>query len=829
MDSLPLFGTWQLAPQRSQDTIPYTKYFSQNTSVPLSLPGDIHSALYAAHIINDPYWAANELEVQWVGKTDWHAWRSFTLDSFQPETDRTFLRLTMADTLITVMVNGSTAGVCSNQFRCWRFDCTGLLHAGENTVELFFTSAEKGALQEATRLPYPIPYSEYPVSAPHRNLIRKTQCHSGWDWGPCLLVMGVYGDILMETVSVGYIESTATHTGKTADGWHVDLTIRYQAVQCAAVAFSARLSDGQAVGEAQLTVGLNVLKLAFEVRKAEPWMPAGYGKQHLYPLLIQVDGESVEKRIGFRTLEVKTLEDSQGGKSMVFQVNGREIFCKGANWIPFDALPSRLVRNRYQQLLQDAVEANMNMLRVWGGGLYEHDCFYELCDEKGLLVWQDCMFACSLYPSTPEFLENVEQELRYQIPRLQDHPSIALWCGNNEDLGAIGWYELSRVNRDRYLIDYDRLNHAVVEKVIRELDPDRTFWPSSPSAGPDDYSDNWHNDSRGDMHVWSVWHERKPFEAYYSISPRFVSEFGYQSFPSPSTVATYAPKDQWNLTSTVMEHHQKNPAGNSIIIENFARYFRFPNGFNQMLYLSQVQQALAMKTAIEYWRTLRPVCMGTLYWQLNDNWPVASWSSIDYTGKWKLLHYAAKRFYAPVLPVIWHKDGLVHINVVNDTDAELDCRLSVKVRRFDGTKVMQKVYDPSVKANSSCETCVLPVSELGAPANESFIYAKLSNEQRFVENTSFLDVPKHCSLQDPRISYRIDETQEGFSIKLTVQAPAFFVSLDQGDIKGVFSDNLFDLRPSAEKTVLFRAKRKVTLAQFEEQFRMYDIFNSYRE
>ena len=512
---------------------------------------------------------------------------------------------------------------------------------------------------------------------------------------------------------------------------------------------------------------------------------------------------------------------------MAFCVNGRDIFCKGANWIPLDAFPARLTKNRYQQLLQDAVDANMNMIRLWGGGLYEHDCFYEYCDEKGLLIWHDCMFSCSLYPADPRFLANVEQELRYQIPRLQYHPSIALWCGNNEDLGAIGWYEESRNNRDRYVIDYDRLNEGVVGRVIRELDPSRTWWPSSPSAGPDDFSDNWHNDSKGDMHFWSVWHEGKPFESYYSIKPRFVSEFGYQSFPSLSTVATYASQDQWNLSSPVMEHHQKNPRGNSIILENFTRYFRFPNGFEQMLYLSQVQQAAAMKLAIEYFRSLRPTCMGALYWQLNDNWPVASWSSIDYTGKWKLLHYAAKRFYAPLLPVIIQKDGQLRIFIINDTNKELECKAAVKIRRFDGTKIIQKEYFPIVGPDSCLEICSMIPKDQNIPLDDAFIYVKLYSGNHYVENSAFFDYPKKFTLRDPKIDYQIEEIPEGFSITMSVQAPAFYVALDQGSIKGTFNKNLFDLRPSAPKTVYFRAREKTTLEDFTNQLMIFDLYHSY--
>ena len=284
------------------------------------------------------------------------------------------------------------------------------------------------------------------------------------------------------------------------------------------------------------------------------------------------------------------------------------------------------------------------------------------------MIWHDMMFSCALYPSTPGFLANVEREIRHQVKRLRDHPCIALWCGNNEDVGALTWYPESRKNRDRYIVDYDRLNEGVIGRVVDECDPTRTFWPSSPSAGRGDYSDNWHDDRRGDMHYWSVWHESKAFSAYYEVSPRFCSEFGYQSFPSVELARGYCPPGQMNVTSPVMEHHQRHGRGNALIVEMFTRYFRMPEGFENFVYLSQVQQALAIKTAVEHWRHLRPTCMGTLYWQLNDNWPVCSWSSLEYGGKWKLLHHAARRFYAPTIVSAFQRpDRTVEVWLTSDT------------------------------------------------------------------------------------------------------------------------------------------------------------------
>ncbi len=314
----------------------------------------------------------------------------------------------------------------------------------------------------------------------------------------------------------------------------------------------------------------------------------------------------------------------------------------------------------YRRLIDDARKANINMLRIWGGGQYEKDVFYEICDELGILLWHDLMFACSLYPSINWFLREVANEIAYQIPRLQHHPCIALWCGDNEVIGALQWYEESKKNRDKYVANYLRLNDFVGSK-CKEYDPTRVFWPSSPCSGSMDFSDNWHDDRSGDIHYWDVWHGGKSFEAYYDVTPRFCSEFGFQSFPVLPTVAQYAEKSQWNITAAHMKHHQKNKRGNSIMLEMCSRYFRMPESFEQHLYISQVQQACAMQIGIEYWRTMRPVCMGTLYWQLNDNWPGASWSSIDYTGRWKLLHYQLKKSFEPVLLTLRHRGDMCEV------------------------------------------------------------------------------------------------------------------------------------------------------------------------
>jgi len=386
-----------------------------------------------------------------------------------------------------------------------------------------------------------------------------------------------------------------------------------------------------------------------------------------------------------------------------------------------------------------------------------------------------------------------------------------LWCGNNENLGALQWYPEGRANPARYLVDYDRLNEGVVGRTVRETDPGRPWWPSSPSAGVDEYTDNWHDDSKGDMHYWSVWHEGKSFAAYYEVTPRFCSEFGFQSFPSPETVRSFAPPDHWNVTSPVMEHHQRHPRGNSIIVESMTRYFRMPAGFESTLYLSQVQQALAMKTAVEYWRSRRPLCMGILYWQLNDVWPVASWSSIEYSGKWKPLHYAARRFYAPVHVAVFSTDRHnVRIVGLNDTPEPFEGTLRVQVIGFDGRIHRSRVRRVRLVPEAATPLAVRRMDRMPVADTDGFLFVELTGGGKerperwpVAVNEFFLCAPKRCNLQIPLICAQVRRKGAQAEIELSTDFPAFFVSLDTDGLPGVFDDNLFTLLPDRPRILRF--------------------------
>jgi len=812
MKKIDLSGDWTLQPKNGEWAIPAT------------VPGDNVSALLAAGKIPDPYWADNELQVQWIGREDWVYSRTFEVGTAFLEERAVFLNIENLDTIATISFNGHLALRTENMFRRYRVDVRKFLVPETNAIRIEFASSERIALEKTKQISYPIPCTKSPVESPHRNMIRKVPCHAGWDWGICLMVSGIYGDIFLGAASscrIDYVTTTQKHSEGNVE---VTVEVDVESFTEGGEELEVSLGGERVLAPVQLQLGANHLQATITLANPRLWWPSGYGEQPLYDLTVRVAGEEMKKRIGLRTLQLVTEEDTHG-RSFLFQVNGVPIFCKGANWIPADALPQRQTREVVEDLLQSALAANMNMIRVWGGGQYEPDWFYDFCDERGLLVWQDFMFACSLYPSTPDFLENVREEVRRQIKRLRDHACIALWCGNNENHGAMTWFEASRNNRDRYIVDYDRLFEGVIGKTVDECDPTRSYWPCSPCAGRDDYSDALLDVNRGDSHYWGVWHEEKPFSAFQEITPRFCSEFGYQSFPSMDTIRAYAPEDQFNLTAPIMEYHQRSFRGNSRIIEMFSRYFRMPQSFEAFVYLSQVQQALAIKTAVEHWRRARPVCMGTLYWQLNDNWPVCSWSSLDYGGKWKLLHYVAKRFYAPLLVSAFQTpEGDVQIWTGNDRLTEADATITVEIFDFSGNCLRSEALPAKLEGGSSQKIASWPVAEFAPEPAKVWMRLTLESGSERVQNEHFFCEPKKLPLQNPEIAASVEaDASGGFRVCLSCTSPAFYVSVQAVGIRGEFDDNCITLLPGESRTLRFTPKEPVTLADFQAALRMESV------
>ena len=772
-------------------------------SCPIAVPGGIHSALRRAGKMPDPFWGRNEVAIQWIGKKDWTVSRTFDFPAEELARKAIVLRLDNVDTFATIRLNGHLLGKTDNRFRRWEFDVKPYLRAGKNEISGFFESAEEmgHALRKKYGRAYPICNCTW---ATDQALVRKPSCHGGWDWGLAQMITGFCGETRILAYDDFKLDSICSTQAFSADMSHCTLT----------VVASCTDASGKPFTETK----------TFEIDNPPLWWPNGEGPRAFYEYTIQIRGRSFRRRIGLRKIEVLNTpdkdENGKPGARMAFRVNGREVFAKGANWVPCSAFENEQTPERYRDLLESAAAANMNMIRLWGGGQYEKDCFYDICDELGIMVWHDLMFSCAVYPGDEAFLASVRAELEYQLPRLRDHASIALWCGDNECIGALGWFEVSRKDKNFYKQAL-MARHKVEDECVAKCDPTRTFWPSSPCAGPGSFADNWHNDAAGDMHNWNVWSGNKPFEDYYNFKPRFCSEFGYQSLSSREVGETYCDPKALNPSHPDFEWHQKHPAGNGRMVESIAKYFRFPQGTDEILYLSQVQQAVAIKTAAEWWHSLRPRCMGVLYWQLNDNWPVASWSSIEYGGKWKQLHYHAARFFAPLTIV-----GLPGDKVFagNDTVEDLDAEVTVEEWAFDGVKPLQSfTARPRLKAQSSTEIAI-PAEFKARRAKDSFLALSLKTARGTARNEWIGRKWKECDLAAANVSTSWD----GMKLTLSTDRPAFYVWADVKGIRGRFDDNSLTLLPGRPKTITFLpADKKGRPDSIRSAFSLQHLYWSY--
>ena len=767
-------------------------------SCAMTIPGDAHTALIDGKIIAHPYAGRNEYDVRWVAEETWQAHRAF---EFIGAMDRGwFLDITYLDTVADIYINNSLVLSASNSFRRYRPNVSHALKRGKNEIRVIFHSNVKAAAQKQSEQPFFIPYSTNNCPIPYPNMLRKAQCHFGWDWNLAIAPFGLYGDIKLRPMDKARIEHVQTVQRHLATGAvDVDVCVTLQLVENATTAFDIHFA-----GQSR-RVSTNKTRAVETFHVPEPvlWWPSGSGEQHLYDLEISTQNETVHRRVGLRHIELITTPDETGAR-FAFKVNGCEIFCRGANWIPADALPSSATPELTEKLLRAAVDANMNMIRVWGGGFYEQNFFYDLCDELGLLVWQDFMFACSLYPSTTEFLGEVRAEVDYQVRRLGHHACLALLCGDNELLGALTWFKESRDNRDRYLVNYDRLNR-VIEETMRAADATAIWWPSSPSPGLLSFGDAWHDDRSGDMHFWSVWHEGKNFEHYRDVKPRFCSEFGFQSFPSISAIRTFADAPEMNIASPVMESHQKNAGGNARIAETMFRYFRFPMTFEDFVYVSQIQHGLAMRTAVEYWRSLKPHCMGTLYWQLNDTWPVASWSGLDHGGGWKALHYMARRFFEPVTAFAVPSGDEIVLSGVNDGLQEASVLLEYFALSVHGKRSSLGRLNAMLPTDRSQELIRIQKSQI---PDDSILHISVKHEGKEKQTSHFATMPyKNYNFEDPEIVVNSEVSATDLLVTLRARKPAYFVALESNE-PGHFSDSAFDLLPDEAKTIRFAPRNK---------------------
>ena len=785
------------------------KSLARDLNVDASVPGCVHVDLLEAGEIPDPYWRDNEAHLQWIGETDWIYNRQFRLSPSILAEDKVLLCCKGLDTFATIKVNGHEIGHTNNMFREWEFDVKNLLVEGENEIEIKFSSTIAWIQeQQENQFLWHTGIGDYRISG--GNWVRKEQCNYGWDWGPKLVTCGIWRPIFLLAFSDSRLQNV-----------HARQIHNQDKSVCLDVCIDAEIPTDERVLKAQVSLSLNGKPVTTAngdlvngsatpqllVTQPELWWPNGMGAQPLYTLEVVLLGEQGKEldrqtqRIGLREFEL-VREMDQWGQSFQFRVNGVDFFAKGANWIPADTFDCRASESGLRDLLESATSAHMNCIRVWGGGIYESDVFYDLCDELGLCVWQDFMFACSAYPAHDrDFMENVRLEAEDNVRRLRHHPSLVLWCGNNEMEqidGIIGDNE-GQIKWHHYSALFDELLQGAVAK----LDPDRPYWPCSehspignriPRSASSD--PRW-----GDAHLWLVWHHRQPFEWYRSSFHRFCSEFGFQSFPHPATVRSYTAPDERNVTSYVMEWHQRSGIGNSRIIDYLLSWFRLPSSFNDTIWLSQILQALAIKYAVEHWRRNMPRCMGALYWQLNDCWPVASWSSIDGKHRWKALHYEASRFFAPVMisAVEDPAEGTVDVFVTSDHGQSFDAIAHVYAQTTAGMDLSQKSIQIKTPVNGSEKIGNFQFKEeiKDYGPRGILITVKLEiNGQTVSRNLVTFAPPKHLTLQEPGLSLTQDHTSEnGTLITIHAKKPALWVWLElEGDPDMRWSENFFHLQ-----------------------------------
>jgi beta-mannosidase len=800
------------------------------------VPGCVHTDLLANGRIPDPFVRDNEDEVQWVSEQDWLYSREFEVTPELLAHERVMLRCEGLDTLATITINGKRVGAGDNMFRTWEMNVKGALRAGANQIEVRFASPMKHLREHHARRALPDWHG--PKEPAGRGWLRKEPCNFGWDWGPVLATCGIWRPISLVAYNTGRL--TDLRIRQRHDDGRVELAIAVTAERTKEAELSAVVTvslGAHEVARASTALDGTAARVRLPIPDPKLWWPRGLGEQPLYTVTVELmDGEGavldeVERRVGLRTLRLDRHPD-EWGESFQFVVNQVPFFTKGANWIPADAFITRMTRERYEQLLRSAADASMNMLRVWGGGVYEDDLFYDLCDELGLCIWQDFMFACSTYPTFDDaFMRTVRAEAEDNVRRLRHHACIALWCGNNElEQGLVGedWNDHRMAWED-----YGRLFDKLLPEVVKELDPDRDYWPSSAHSPCGDRADA-NNPTCGDAHLWSVWHGRQPFEWYRTCEHRFNSEFGFQSFPEPRTVYAVTDPQDRNVTSYMMEHHQRSGIGNTLIMQYMLDWFRLPTSFDMTLWLSQILQGMAMKYAVEHWRRSMPRGMGTLYWQLNDTWPGASWSSIDYHGRWKALNYMAKRFFAPVLvsAVEDLSRGEVDIHVTSDQLDAHAAELSWALTDMQGSRLLEGQMELEVAPQKSALVRTLDLREQLAKVGprDLLLWLELRVGGELIsDNLALFARPKHLELPEPAITWTVEEGSGGrFVVTLTAQRPALWTWLSLASAEATVSNSFLHLRPGEPAVVSVLPSTPLSLAELEGQLRVSSLVDTYR-
>ena len=795
----------------------------ESSWLPATVPGDVHLDLLANKKIPDPFFRDNESKLQWIENESWEYRLNFDVTPALLARSNVDLVFDGLDAASQVYVNGAQVLTADNMFRIWRVPVKGRLHAGKNLLRVVFPSPIKAAQEAAASDTFRLK-----SKTEDKTYIRKAAYEYGWDWGPRFVTSGIWRPVRLEAWDkVRIADFVLRQRDVSREVAHADAEVEVEAASAGPAKVTVQYTgDGKPVtltSKVNLHAGRNVIDLPVEIRQPRLWYPVGYGEQPLYEFTAQVGtgGQPAEERkakAGLRSIVLHRQLD-QWGRSFELVVNGIPVFAKGADVIPFDSFPNRVTTANYRRILESARDANMNMIRHWGGG------------ELGIMVWQDFMFGNDWQPGTYAFKLNIEAEAEDQVRRLRNHPSIVVWCGNNETESAFNWGPRPTLPADvRFLIWQDYLTEfsGILPRVVARLDSETPYWPSSSSADYEPLSDHYQS---GDAHIWDVWHGRVPFAIYETHHARFVTEYGFQSFPEMKTIEAFTQaEDRTGIFTPVMLGHQKNNEGNSIIHDYLLKDYSEPKDFPSFLYVSQVLQAEGIKIGAEHFRRSRPETMGSIFWQLNDCWPVASWSSIDYYGRWKALQYYARRFYAPILVSPHVEDGSLKVYIVSDKTDARPATLRVRLMDFDGKVLLEDSHAVDVTPLTSKVYLDWPLKKLtdagAADTSRVFIVAELTADGAEISrNLAYLAPVKEVYLKPAALKVETTGGNGSYKVSVTTPVLARSVYLSFGNLDVKVSDNYFNLLPG--ETVEITATSAVSLDALKAQLKVISLTDAF--
>ncbi len=866
MELISLDGEWTLTQEE------------RNINIPIEVPESVFEALLINQKIEDPFYGENESKVAWVYNSDWKFEKEFVINAEFLECKNILLRFKGIDTIAEIYLNNELLGHTNNMFVSYDIDVKSKLKEGINKLKVIIKSPTNYALEEIKKHKFKLRAADSLLGIPY---LRKAQFSFGWDWGPQLPDIAIWKSVEL----IGYNELKIDSIYPVQKfKYNIDplkiknseeiSKINVETVNLKVnLEISSKLNDIESLGykiKVELTSpdGIQHSKsvtlkdknqtIEMDISNPQLWWTHDLGTPNLYELKVsihdkdQIDSQNL--KIGFRDIRL-IRELDHWGETFYFLLNGVPVFAKGANWIPIDSfIPRGKKLGLYQMTLNYAKEANMNFIRIWGGGIYEDDLFYDICDSLGILVWQDFSFACAVYPPTSEFNENVKIEAIQNIKRLRHRPSLALWCGNNENeflfSSLVG---ISEIQDPKDIAKFEKSYFEIFEKILPELikkyDPNHPYWPSSPSNGGGEKERGYiesNTPNKGDSHFWQVWHNGAPFTAYREFNSRFMSEYGFQSFPSMKTIETFSPPEQYHFNSPIMKSHQKNWAGNKKIKRYIKKRFLFPQNFEHQVLLSQITQAEAIEYGIEHWRRNRNEfhCMGSLYWQLNDCWPVASWSSLDYYGRWKALHYIAKRAYQPFFVSAMEEPKKVELWVINDLRVSKKGTLNWSILNAEGKTLINGLKKVEIPPCSSLLVETIDVEVINKTreemCNNIIFYSLEDSEQNGFEpfyGFRLFEKPKNFPLKDPGLSYKIkkinsnNKNERYYSMTITSKNIALYVYIYSEIVDLIASDNYFSLKPTESRVIILRIslpdfiKTQISGVKIIDVFKVSSLFD----